>query len=48
MVVTSDHGEEFLDHGQWEHQKTLYEEQLRIPLIIKLPDGLDGLAGRGG
>ena len=37
IVVTSDHGEEFLEHGGWEHQKTLYEEQLRIPLMIKLP-----------
>ncbi len=37
VVVTSDHGEEFLDHGEWEHQKTLYEEQLRIPLLVKLP-----------
>lgn len=37
VVVTSDHGEEFLDHGGWEHQKTLYEEQLRIPLLMKLP-----------
>jgi arylsulfatase A-like enzyme len=41
LVVTSDHGEEFLDHGRWEHQKTLYEEQLRIPLVIKFPAGLD-------
>jgi len=39
IVVTSDHGEEFLEHGSWEHQKTLYEEQLRIPLIVKLPYG---------
>jgi arylsulfatase A-like enzyme len=37
IVVTSDHGEEFLDHGSWEHQKTLYEEQLRVPLLLKLP-----------
>ena len=42
VVVTSDHGEEFLDHGQWEHQKTLYEEQLRIPLIVKLPKAAMG------
>lgn len=42
VVVTSDHGEEFLDHGMWEHQKTLYEEQLRIPLIMKLPGGAKG------
>lgn len=39
VVLTSDHGEEFLDHGSWEHQKTLYEEQLRIPLVVKLPQG---------
>jgi len=40
VVVTSDHGEEFLDHGRWEHQKTLYEEQLRVPLVIKFPRGV--------
>jgi len=45
VVVTSDHGEEFLDHGQWEHQKTLYEEQLRVPLIIKFPNVPDGAMG---
>ena len=48
VVVTSDHGEEFLDHGQWEHQKTLYEEQLRIPLIIKFPNVLKGPNGATG
>ncbi len=39
VVVTSDHGEEFGDHGGWEHQKTLYDEQLRVPLLVKLPGG---------
>jgi arylsulfatase A-like enzyme len=42
VVVTSDHGEEFLEHGQWEHQRTLYEEVVRIPLVVKGP----GLAAR--
>ena len=37
IVLVSDHGEEFLDHGGWEHGVTLYEEQLRVPLIVKLP-----------
>ncbi len=37
MVVTSDHGEEFLDHGSWEHQKTLYEEVIRVPLMVAGP-----------
>lgn len=37
MVVTSDHGEEFLEHGSWEHQKTLYEEVIRIPMVVHGP-----------
>ena len=37
IVVTSDHGEEFLDHGSWEHQKTLYEEVVRVPLLFGGP-----------
>jgi len=42
IVVTSDHGEEFLEHGSWEHQKTLYDEQLRVPLVIKYPGNVAG------
>lgn len=37
IVITSDHGEEFLDHQRWGHGGTLYQEQLAVPLIIKLP-----------
>jgi arylsulfatase A-like enzyme len=37
LVVTSDHGEEFLEHGSWEHQKTLYEEVVRVPLLLRGP-----------
>ncbi len=37
VIITSDHGEEFLDHGSWEHQKTLYEEVIRVPLVIHGP-----------
>ena len=38
MVVTSDHGEEFGEHGKvgW-HSHTLYDELLRVPLLVKLP-----------
>ena len=38
VVVTSDHGEEFSDHGGFGHH-TLYDEILRVPLIIKWPRG---------
>ena len=37
VVVTSDHGEEFLDHRNFGHATTLYDEQIRIPLILRLP-----------
>ena len=37
LVVLADHGEEFYDHGDWEHGHTLYQELTRIPLVIKLP-----------
>jgi arylsulfatase A-like enzyme len=44
MIFTSDHGEEFLEHGSWEHGYKLYEHQLRVPLLIRKPNALD--AGR--
>lgn len=37
IVVLSDHGEEFFDHGDLEHGHTLYDELLRVPLIIRAP-----------
>lgn len=37
IVITSDHGEELADHGGWNHGDTLYDEQIRIPLVIRVP-----------
>ncbi len=37
IVLTSDHGEEFLDHGGFEHGHVLYEELTHVPLIFTLP-----------
>jgi arylsulfatase A-like enzyme len=37
VLVTSDHGEEFGEHGSTRHGKTLYQELLHIPGILKLP-----------
>jgi arylsulfatase A-like enzyme len=34
VVITSDHGEEFLEHGFLEHAWTLYQESVRIPLVV--------------
>ncbi len=40
LVFTADHGEEFGEHGGWEHGHSMYQELLAIPLVI---DGIDGL-----
>jgi arylsulfatase A-like enzyme len=37
VVVTSDHGEEFFEHGQKGHAKTLYDEVLHVPLVVRYP-----------
>ncbi len=37
VVYYSDHGEEFWDHQQFEHGHTLYDELLRVPLVIRAP-----------
>ncbi len=37
VVVTSDHGEEFGEHGGFGHGRTLYHEVLRVPLVIAAP-----------
>jgi arylsulfatase A-like enzyme/Flp pilus assembly protein TadD len=39
IVLLSDHGEGLGDHGEQEHGIFLYDEIVRVPLIIKLPAG---------
>ena len=36
IVLTSDHGEEFFEHRGWLHTHSVYEEVLRVPLVMKL------------
>ena len=37
IAIFSDHGEEFWDHGDFEHGHTLYDELLNVPYILKMP-----------
>jgi len=39
LVLSADHGEEFWDHGHLGHGIDLYNETVRVPLIIRLPKG---------
>lgn len=37
ILITADHGEEFWDHDRFEHGHSMYDELIRVPLIVKLP-----------
>ena len=37
IVFTSDHGEEFFEHGHGGHGRTLHQPLVRVPLIVKFP-----------
>ena len=50
IILTSDHGEAFYEHGYWEHARPwsndgpgLYEEIVHIPLIVKWPREFSGV-----
>ncbi|MDH5491425.1 MAG: sulfatase [Myxococcales bacterium] len=45
VVFTSDHGEEFWDHGSVGHGHSVHEELVRIPLVLRVP-GASPRAGR--
>jgi membrane-anchored protein YejM (alkaline phosphatase superfamily) len=37
VIVTGDHGEEFMEKGRWGHNSTYAEEQIHTPLVIRVP-----------
>jgi arylsulfatase A-like enzyme len=41
VIVLADHGEEFFEHGEWQHDQ-VFEECLRVPLMIRMPGGVGG------
>jgi arylsulfatase A-like enzyme len=44
IVLFSDHGEEFLEHGRWGHwENNLHDEILKVPLIIRIPGVSEGI-----
>jgi arylsulfatase len=42
VVVTADHGEGLGDHGHYHHGYTLFDDQVRVPLIIRRPGDREG------
>lgn len=43
VIITSDHGEAFREHGNIMHGHTLYEEEVHVPLIVRPPGGAGGI-----
>jgi arylsulfatase A-like enzyme len=37
LVITADHGEEFMEHGSWGHGHSIFQELLGVPLIFHMP-----------
>jgi arylsulfatase A-like enzyme len=48
VLVTSDHGDEFFEHGDRGHRHSLWEEVVRVPLIARLPGRIPAGARIGG
>ncbi|MGK0219871.1 MAG: arylsulfatase A-like enzyme [Planctomycetota bacterium] len=44
VVVTSDHGEAFWQHGRWGHNDHLYDEMVHVPLVVRWPANAQGPA----
>lgn len=40
VIISSDHGEEFFEHGMKTHRKQLYRESVHVPLVMRWPAGL--------
>lgn len=40
VVITSDHGEMFGEHGLWEHHNSLYKPVIHVPLIVWYPQSV--------
>lgn len=44
IVFTSDHGEEFMEHGLWGHGSNLHAETIHVPLMVTSAGALEGFA----
>lgn len=42
IIFTSDHGQEFFERGDYFHERTLFDELIHVPLIMKFPKDFSG------
>jgi membrane-anchored protein YejM (alkaline phosphatase superfamily) len=46
VVITGDHGEEFMEQGHWGHNSAFSEAQIRVPLVLHVPGRAAGVVDR--
>jgi len=46
VIVTGDHGEEFMEKGFWGHNSSFVEEQVRTPLVMWMPGRIPAVIDR--
>ncbi len=46
VVITGDHGEEFMEQGRWGHNSAFSEPQIRVPLVLHVPGRDAGVSDR--
>ena len=46
VIITGDHGEEFMEKGRWGHNSEYHEEQVKVPLVIHIPGSGNSVVNR--
>ncbi len=46
VVITGDHGEEFMENGRWGHNSEFHNEQIHVPLVLAFPGHAPGVVER--
>lgn len=44
VIITGDHGEEFMENGRWGHNSEFSEQQLRVPFVLHVPGRAPGVS----
>ena len=42
IIITSDHGEEFQEHGSYGHGHSIFQELIGVPFMVRMPGGPQG------
>ncbi len=46
VIITGDHGEEFMENGRWGHNSEFHRQQIHVPLVMAVPGRPPGVVSR--